>query len=195
MKYTEGNRTMRLEGITQHDIKYSNMAGRYNPNNPNDQPDKPQHVLVVWIDDNEIADALKEAGFNVKEDEDKFHEDRGISSYLQFKAYPRTQRNYRSGKEELVPKVVKVTSRESRVLQESEFGDVDFAHINNIDISFNKYTPKIGNRERVVPSIDQLWFTVDETAGGQNNDEEYFRKKYAHLLDDVDEEEDEIPFE
>ena len=190
MKYTEGTYGMRLEGIREIDLKYRNLAGRYNPNNRYDQEDRPQHVLVVWIDDEDIVKALKEAGFNVKEDEDEYHE-LGKRHYLQFKAYPKMKMNRITGKDEQAPKVVTITSNNKRVLSAAEFGYVDGAHIDRIDISFHDYEWEKGKH---VPSIDQVWCTIDETAGGQNDD--YFEKKYGHLKDyEGDVEEEELPFE
>ena len=190
MKYTEGSYGCRLEGITQQDLKYRNLAGRHNENNKFDDPNRPQHVLVVWIDDQEIVDAMKDAGFNVKEDEDTYN-DLGMRNYIQFKAYPKMRMNRITGKDEQYPKVMMTTSKSKRQLPKEEFGYFDGAHVEKIDISFHAYEWEKG---KFVASLDQVWCTVDESAGGQNDD--YFEKKYGHLKNyEGDEEAEEMPFE
>lgn len=188
MKYTEGSRGMRLEGIQRTDIKYRNLAGRAT-NSKYSDPSNPQHVFVVWIDDEEIVEALKEVGFNVREDEDTFN-DLGMRHYLQFKAYPKMRMNRVTGQDEQVPKVVMITGGTNRQLMKSEFGFVDGAHVEKIDIAFHDYEYEKGKH---VAALDQLWCSVDETAGGQNDT--YFEEKYGHLRDlEPDEEEGEVPF-
>lgn len=189
MKFTERARGMYLEGITQTDVKFSNLAGRHTKSQYSD-PNKPQHVFVVWIDDEEIVDALKGVGFNVREDEDTFN-DLGTRHYLQFKAYPKMRMNRVTGEEEQSPKVVMITSGTSARLNKEGFGFIDGAHINKIDISFHAWEYEKGKAPVAV--LDELWCSVDESAGGQNDN--YFEEKYGHLKDfEPSDEGDEVPF-
>ena len=190
MKFTERSRGMYLEGIQQIDIKFSNLAGRHT-NSQYSDPNKPQHVFVVWIDDKEIVQQLKDIGFNIREDDDTYN-DLGTRSYLQFKAYPKMKANRITGEEEQTPKVVMITSKSSRRLSKEEFGLVDGAHVEKIDIAFHAWEYEKGKSP--VAALDELWCTVDESAGGQNDDN-YFEEKYGHLKDYEPENEAEIPFE
>lgn len=187
MKFTERSRGLYLEGITQTDIKFSNLAGRHTKSQFSD-PNRPQHVFVVWIDDEDIVKELKGLGFNVKMDEDTYN-DLGERYFLQFKAYPKMKVNRVTGKDETSPKVVMITSGENLRLEKESFGLVDACHIQNIDINFHPWEWEKGKAPVAV--LDELWCTSDESAAGQN--ENYFEEKYGSFKD-YEPGSDEVPF-
>ena len=179
MKFTDRGRTLTLEGITAKDIKYRNLAARAT-NSPYYDPDKPQRVYSVWVDE-ETAGELKDRGFNVKEAEDTYN-DAGVRFYIQFKAYAKMRVN-RKGENEQYPKIRLLPG--DITLSQDAFGLADSAHVTNVDIGFHPY--QYDPKRPSIAVIDELWCTVDESADGQNDD--YFEAKYGELGDE------DVPFE
>ena len=98
MKLTERNAGLYLEDITRDDIRFANLAGRLTGSRYDD-PNKPKHEYVVWIDDPKILDKFREMNVTISEKVDPETEESRFS--VRFKAYPRMSRNPRTGKDEL----------------------------------------------------------------------------------------------
>ena len=173
MKFTErGNNSFTIEGITQQDIKYSNLAARPTKSIYYD-PEKPQHVYVIWLT-TDVADQMVANGFNVNQGEDSYN-DLGVRPYIQFKAYPKIRINRMNGNEEQAPKVIIKTSGNPIRLTEKSFGLVDSSQIANADISFHSWV--YDEHRPPVAVLDGLWCTVDESSGGRND---YFDGDYGY---------------
>ena len=185
MKLTErGNGNFTIEGITQKDIKYTNLAARPTKSIYYD-PERPQHVFVIWLDQ-DVADQLVTAGFKVSQVEDTFN-DMGVRPFIQLKAYPKMRVNPATAKEEQAPKVILKTSGNAIKLKKESFGLVDSARINSADISFHSWF--YDEHRPPVAVLDGLWCTADETAGGRND---YFDEDYGY--EEPDFVADEVPF-
>ena len=186
MKFTEKN-GLYLEDITEKDIWVSNLAGRLT-NSPYDDPNNPKHVLVLWIEDEEIREKLRELGVRVNEREDKEHPE--IKRYsATFKAYPKMRVNRITGKEEQTPKVMLRTTVKTVRLEAASFGLVDAAHLESIDIKFRLWQYDQRKPDRVAV-IEEIWATVDE--GAHEPDESYLEDKYGYSDGSGEEE---LPFE
>lgn len=187
MKVVETKNAFVLEGIEKKDIRFSNLAGRMT-GSEYDNPDKPQHVFIVWLNDPNLAEYFKaEQGLKVKEIEREVKDENGdvtgtaLFYSLRFKAYPKMRPNRITGREEQYPKVIMKTTNEAARLQSGSFGLVDSANVKNIDIRYHLYTYK----KDTIAVIDELWCVVDETAG--EVDDTYLAEKYGY--------EDDIPVE
>ena len=187
-----------LEGIKQKDIRFANLAGRYT-GGVHEDPNKPRHKYIVWIDDEEILEQLKSMPIIIGTNSKEEIEQKGVIRYcVTFRAYPKMRINRRTTQEEQVPFVLMRTSLGDQRLKASSFGLVDGAHVDTVDISFHlwQYDEK---KPDCVCAIDELVCNVDETAG--ETDSSYLRDKYDY--DDVIEsdnvmncdEAEEVPFE
>ena len=195
MKFTERRNGFTLEDIDgRKDIKFSNLAGLHT-NSQYDDPDKdPQRAITIWIDDEEIAQALMDNDFLVGRGEDLYHKDEngnplGDRFFMKFVAYAKMRMNPRTGKEEQVPKVV-IKSSLATVRQLADgFGNVDTSFIEKMDIGFRQY--KYNPNRPCVAAINELWCKLDESAGGRNDfDDDALEQKWA----DVPDTDDEVPF-
>lgn len=188
-----------LEGIKQTDIRFANLAGRYTGGTYED-PNKPKHEYLVWIDDPDILAWFQSQPIVVRTNSEESIAKTGETRYsVTFKAYPKMKLNRRTMQEEQVPFVLMRTGDGDQRLKASAFGLVDSAHVDTVDISFHlwQYDEKKPN---CVLSIDELICNVDETAG--EVDSSYLRDKYkyveeveADMAADETDSEEEVPFE
>lgn len=187
-----------LEGIKQKDIRFANLAGRYT-GGVHEDPNKPKHDYVVWIDDEEILEQFRSMSAIVSTNSKEDIQKTGIVRYcIAFRAYPKMRLNRRTMQEEQTPFVLMRTSDGDQRLKASSFGLVDGAHVDTVDISFHLYQydpPKPDCK----CAIDELVCNVDETAG--EVDGSFLREKYHFVdgvevdIDDDGDDEEEVPFE
>jgi hypothetical protein len=205
MKFTERSNGLYLENIKSSEIRFSNLAGRLTGSVYED-PNKPKHVLVLWIEDEKIVDVLRGYNLNVKEvnelerimrgsNEDRKREveqDKRLAKELanttryslEFKAYPKVRTNRSTGKSEQYPKVMLRTTGNTVRLEAGSFGVVDSAHVDNIDIRFHPWQYD-DRKPDCVTVLDEVWVTVDESAG--EVDDSYFNDKYGYSETDAEE--------
>ena len=210
MKFTERNNGLYLEGIKAKDIRFANLAGRPT-GSEYDDPERPKHVYVLWLEE-DIVQAFLDMNVRVKEmtelervmngrNEERKDEVMGnkalqkelaeiVRYAVQFKAYPKMRFNRRTGKEEQVPMAVLKTNDSMVRLTADKFGLIDSAHVENVDIRFHLYQYN-DKKPDCVAAIDEIWVTVDESAGLV--DDSYLAEKYGYS-DDEDVTEEEIPF-
>jgi len=220
MKFTERSSGLYLEDITQKNVRFANLAGRLTGSIYED-PNRPKHVYVLWIDDPVIVDILRGYNLNVKEtteldrimrgtNEDRIREveqdkrlqqelAQQIRYSLEFKAYPKTIINRKTGKSEQYPKVMLRTTGVTVRLESGSFGLVDAAHVESVDIRFHAW--QYDNRKpNCVAVVDELWCTVDEGAG--EVDDSFLADKHGYsesieadqVADAIDDAE-EVPFD
>lgn len=212
MKLVERINGTYLEDIVRNDIRFSNLAGRMT-GSMYDNPDRPSHVLVLWIEDPDILAAMANAGVRIKErsaydvlmagnNEQRKQEVETTPALkkelmetmrhsIQFKAYPKMRTNRRTGAEEQYPKVMMKTTKNTVRLQAGAFGLVDSSHISEMSIRFHlwQWDPK---RPDVVPTLDEIWVVLDEGAG--EVDESYLDEKYGYEPEPSVADEEAIPF-
>jgi hypothetical protein len=188
MKLITRSNGLYLEGIQQNDIRFANLAGRMT-GSPYDDPKNPKHVYVVWIDDPGIVQAMMEQHVNVTEKPD-VDDPKILRHSIQLKAYPKMRVNRNTGKEEQYPKVMLRTTQKTVRLDQGAFGLVDSAHVESVDIRLHTWQYDQRKPDQVAV-IDELWLTVDEGAGEQ--DESYLDEKYGYSEPEIGE--DEVPFQ
>ena len=201
MKFTERKNGYSLEDINgRTDIKFSNLAGQHT-NSVYDDPNKdPQRALTVWFDQDDIAEGLRENDFLVGRAEDKWHKNKDGSRmfederyFIKFIAYVdkvvdgegrtvgarlKVRVNRRTGKEEFSPKIMMQTENGPKLLQPDEFCLVDLSYIKTMDIAFRPF--KYNDHKPSAAVINELWFSLDESAGGRNDfEDDHLEQKWA----------------
>ena len=194
MKFTERRNGLYLEEIKRTDIRFANLGGRLTGSRYDD-PNKPKHEYVVWIDDPKILDKFKERNVTISErimeDEDNPGNTYSRSS-VRFKAYPKKSINRMNGKEEQRPKVFLKTGENAVRLEKESFGLVDSAYVKDIYIRFHLYQYD-ERKPDAIAAIDELWCIVDENAGFV--DDTYLEEKLGYFEEDnAVPEGEEIPF-
>ena len=201
MRFTERKYGYSLEGINgATDIKFSNLAGAHTRSIYDDPNKDPQRAITIYFDEDDIAKGLRENDFLVGRAEDKYHKNKdgslmfeGERYFIKFVCYVdkvvdengrtvgarlKSYINRRTGKEEPSPKIMMQTDNGPELLQPDQFVLVDTAHIKNIDIGFRPY--KYDPKKPCTAVINELWFSLDETAGGRNDfEDDYLEQKWA----------------
>lgn len=179
MKVVETRNGIVVEGIEKKDIRFSNMAGRMT-GSEYDNPDKPQHVFIVWVEDEDMVRYFADQNLKVKEIEREVKDENGdvvgskVCYSVRFKAYPKMRPNKLTGREEPYPKVIMKTSQDATRVGIGSLGLIDSANISSIDIRYHLYTYK----KDTIAVIDEMWVLVDETAG--EVDDTYLAEKYGY---------------
>lgn len=205
MKFTERTSGLYLEDVVGKDVRFSNLGGRMT-GSPYDDPERPKHYIVLWIPE-ELVETF--VNMNVKvtsmseldrvmngRNEERKEEVAGnpelqkeLGEWVRYcvtlKAYPKLWTNYRTDKTEQRPLVIMKTTGNSVRLNADQFGLVDSAHIDAIDIKFHTWQYN-DRKPDCVAVIDELYVTVDESAG--ELDDSYLAEKHGYS------EEEEIPF-
>lgn len=189
MKLTERHSGLFLEEIKREDIRFANLGGRLTGSRYDD-PNKPKHEYVVWIDDPVILDKFKEMNVTISE---KVDEESGESRFsVRFKAYPKMGMNRLTGKEEQRPKVLLKTGDNAVRLLKESFGLVDSAYVKEVYIRFHLYQYD-DRKPDCIAAIDELWCVVDEKAGFV--DDSYLEEKLGYYEEDsAPAEGEEVPF-
>ena len=192
MKLVEMRNGWMLEDIMENrdfnntQIRFKNMAGRQT--NPKYNP---SHVLVLWVDDPDMARFMKEElKLNVSERETELRDENGEPivdksgnvvtrrrASVQLKAYPKMRPNRMSGKDEPTPRVMLKTPSTGRSvrLEIDNFGLFDSTRLLSADVKFHTWEYEPG---KAVACIDELWAIVDEAAG--EVDGSYLMEKYGY---------------
>lgn len=191
MIFTERRNYLYLEEIEQRDIRFANLAGRP-PKNPSpyDDPNKPKHVYVVWLRDPDIVQKFRDLHVSVGETVDEYT---GETLYsVRFKAYPKMKFNRLTGKEEQYPRVILKSSMSTVRLPLEQFNQADSAYVSSVDIRFHTWQWNETKPDSIA-SIDEIWITLDETAG--EYDSSYLAEKHGYEDNLVEGEEEEAPFD
>lgn len=192
MKLVEMRNGWMLEDIMEDrnfnktQIRFKNLAGRQT--NPKYNP---SHVLVLWIDDPDMARFMKdELMLNVSEREIELKDENGDPQVdkngnpmvlrrasVQLKAYPKMRPNRISGKDEPTPRIMLKTPSTGRSvrLDIDNFGLFDSTRLISADVRFHTWEYEEG---KCVACIDELWAIVDESAG--EVDGSYLMDKYGY---------------
>lgn len=176
MIFTERRHGLFLEEIEQQDIRFANLAGRPpKVPSPYDDPNKPKHVYVVWLKDPDIIQKFRDLHVRVYETVDEYT---GETLYsVRFKAYPKMRFNKLTGKEEQYPRVMLKSSMSTVRLPLEQFNQADSAYVSSVDIKFHAWQYDQYKQDAVL-SIDEIWITLDETAG--EYDSSYLAEKHGY---------------
>lgn len=188
MKFTERKSGYFLEEIKRDDIRFANLGGRLT-GSKYDDPNKPKHEYVVWIDDPAILERFKEMNVTISE---RIDEETDESRYsVRFKAYPKMTTNRMTGKSEQRPKVLLKSGDNAVRLEADSFGLVDSAYVKDVYIRFHLYQYD-DRKPDCIAAIDELWCIVDETAGFV--DDSYLEEKLGFFEEDSAPDDEEVPF-
>jgi len=175
-----------LQNISAKDIRFKNLAGRMT-GSQYDDPNRPKHELVVWIDDPEILKAFKKLHVPIGE---RVNSDTGESRFsVRFKAYPKMKWSPIAKSERPYPKVIIRDGETMTRLKIENFSEFDRTIAKSYDITFYTYenTKQPGT---FIPTITEAFLTVDEEAG--QFDKSYLDEMYGYV-DEPDEEA--VPFD
>ena len=186
MKLVEKKYSMYLEDIDAKEIRFKNLSGRPT-GSKYDDPNKPKHEIVVWIDDMDILNKFKEMGVTIGE---RVNSDTGESRYsVRFKAYPKMKWSALAKAEKPYPKVVIKDGDNMTRLGLMQFNEFDRTIAKAYDIAFYVYENQF-KPGTYIPTITEAYLTVDESAG--QFDKSYLDEKFGY----ADEPEEEpMPFE
>lgn len=186
-----------LTDIRRDDIRFANLAGRPTESKYPNQSNTPEHVYVVWLDRQELVDEFLKRGVTVSE---QYNEETGESRYsVRFKANPKLKYNRKTGRDEPSPKIFIKDGFDARAvrLDISNFGLVDSAKVESVDIRFHLYNYKPGNYNSCW--IDELCCIADPNSG--YIDDTYLAEKNGYLEEDraednvfIDADDEEVPF-
>ena len=140
---------------------FAGKEGRYNPKG------KRNFCLII---DNDVAENLKEIGWNIKYLNPRDPDD-DPQAYLQVAvAY-----------ENFPPKIWLVSGGKKTELDEDTVSVLDYAEIENVDIIVRPYTWDVNGKGGIKAYVKNMYVTVAENE---------FEKKYR----DLEEDDDELPF-
>lgn len=122
---------------------FSGKEGQYNPAG--------RRNFCLFIDDVELADALKEDGWNIRYLHPK-DEDEEPQAYLQVSV------NYNN----IPPKIYLISSRGKSLLDEDSISILDFAEIKNVDVVVRPYNWDLNGRQGVKAYLQSLYVTIVE---------------------------------
>lgn len=192
MQLIQSRKGWTLRDIRQEDIKYCNLAAAPTKSRHYD-PNKPQHVISVWLDDSDIASELKDTmNYRVNETEFQEKDENGdvvgvrTRKFLQFKAYPKMKQNPYTGKMKPEPMVImKSPDSDAVSIGINSLGLIDGAVFNNfissIDIVMRPWQ-YAAPPEPPVAVISELWVECKEgEINPAEEDDEYFKRKYGYV--------------
>lgn len=186
-----GNGSHCIEEIKRDEIRFSNLAGRMT-GSPYDDPAKPKHEIVVWIDDVDILQAFIDNHVKVSEKHEVQEDGTEVVRYsVRFKAYPKVKLNPTNGRNEQRPMVMLKNTTNAIRLKAESFGLVDSAVVKDMYIMFHlwQYDQR---KPDCVACIDELWCFVDENAGFI--DRSYLQEKFGYVEEDSVIEDEDVPF-
>lgn len=213
MKFTERSAGLFIEDIRSEDVRYSNLAGRLTGSIYED-PNKPQHVYILWLKSPELVDIFRQLGVNVKETNEydrimnstsesesvkKRREElmsnpklakeaqETVEYSVRFKTYPKMRARRNGNGEEQYPKIMLKTETDTVPLEAASFGLADSSAVSMVSADMRFHLFEYDPRKPRIAVLDELWITVNETAG--EKDSSYLAEKYGYI------EEDQVPFE
>ena len=179
MNFVRRNGYLYIENIRKEEIKFSNLGAKEINGNEN-----PDHVYVLWINDQDLLEYLRNENAIVKEIPNI--NDPNIVRYTcQFKAYPKIRFNPRTGKDEVYPKVVLKDGNVSKRLTIEEFSAADGFYISEAFMRFHIYESDYRGTH-YIPVIDELWCVTDPSVSKGGSDDDYLAAKLGA--------DDEVPF-
>jgi hypothetical protein len=139
--------TVLMEGVRIIFRNFSGKEGQYNR-----EGDRNFAVLL----DEKVANTMAEDGWNVKwlKPRDEDEDDSALQAYLQvsvnFKGRP--------------PRIVVITSKGRRNIDESEAETLDWADISNVDMIVRPYEWSVNGKTGIKAYLQSIYVTIEEDA-------------------------------
>lgn len=127
-------------------IRFRNFSGR-----PDEFTREGDRSFALVIDDEDLANKLKEDGWNVRmrmpknDGEDPWYY---LKVKVNFGGFP--------------PKIIEVTSRNRVSLNEETVGILDTAELKSVDVEISPYHWEIGGRSGITAYLKTMYATIEE---------------------------------
>lgn len=127
-------------------IRFRNFSGR-----PDEFTREGDRSFALVIDDEDLANKLKEDGWNVRmrmpknDGEDPWYY---LKVKVNFGGFP--------------PKIIEVTSRNRVSLNEETVGILDSAELKSVDVEISPYHWEIGGRSGITAYLKTMYATIEE---------------------------------
>ena len=127
-------------------IRFRNFTGR-----PDEFTREGDRSFALVIDDEDLANKLKEDGWNVRmrmpknDGEDPWYY---LKVKVNFGGFP--------------PKIIEVTSRNRVSLNEETVGILDSAELKSVDVEISPYHWEIGGRSGITAYLKTMYATIEE---------------------------------
>lgn len=127
-------------------IRFRNFAGR-----PDEFTREGDRSFALVIDDADLANKLREDGWNVKM---RLPKEEGAEPWY----YLKVKVNF----DGIPPKIVEVTSRNRVALNEGTVGILDTAELKSVDVEISPYHWEIGGRSGITAYLKTMYATIEE---------------------------------
>lgn len=127
-------------------IRFRNFSGR-----PDEFTREGDRSFALVIDDEDLANKLKEDGWNIRmrmpknDGEDPWYY---LKVKVNFGGFP--------------PKIIEVTSRNRVSLNEETVGILDSAELKSVDVEISPYHWEIGGRSGITAYLKTMYATIEE---------------------------------
>lgn len=127
-------------------IRFRNFAGR-----PDEYTREGDRSFALVIEDEDLANKLREDGWNVKM---RLPKEEGDEPWY----YLKVKVNFNG----IPPKVVEVTSRNRVALNEDTVGILDTAELKSVDVEVSPYHWEVGGRSGITAYLKTMYATIEE---------------------------------
>ena len=127
-------------------IRFRNFAGR-----PDEYTREGDRSFALVIEDEDLANKLREDGWNVKM---RLPKEEGAEPWY----YLKVKVNF----DGIPPKVVEVTSRNRVALNEDTVGILDTAELKSVDVEVSPYHWEVGGRSGITAYLKTMYATIEE---------------------------------
>lgn len=127
-------------------IRFRNFAGR-----PDEFTREGDRSFALVIEDEDLANKLREDGWNVKM---RLPKEEGAEPWY----YLKVKVNF----DGIPPKIVEVTSLNRVALNEDTVGILDTAELKSVDVEVSPYHWEIGGRSGITAYLKTMYATIEE---------------------------------
>ena len=127
-------------------IRFRNFAGR-----PDEYTREGDRSFALVIEDEDLANKLREDGWNVKM---RLPKEEGAEPWY----YLKVKVNF----DGIPPKIVEVTSLNRVALNENTVGILDTAELKSVDVEVSPYHWEVGGRSGITAYLKTMYATIEE---------------------------------
>lgn len=127
-------------------IRFRNFAGR-----PDEYTREGDRSFALLIEDEDLANKLREDGWNVKM---RLPKEEGAEPWY----YLKVKVNFNG----VPPKIIEVTSRNRVPLNEDTVGILDTAELKSVDVEVSPYHWEVSGRSGITAYLKTMYATIEE---------------------------------